>query len=679
MRLVVAAEPNLRIFRRRGRGPSPEYDPYAGQVASSADDAHEVVASGAVNATDTILRLGRDQTPEVTFVGVRFTGVMIVQGGGVPFAQLRLVSTSANSKPCVLRVYGELAANSAAFTTAAGDITGRARTTAYVDWDVPAWSPAQDDASTLSPDLAGIVQEIVDQGSWTPGNALSLLITLSPANTDTEWPQRRAFSYDNDPNAAPRLFINTTVEPVPPDPPPVPGGFSDGFDLFGLEGNESFNPSSPTLKDGTPITGDMLTYHNAVHYWRVNGTATSGDWALVNFVNRMGRADSYHSARSGQQMQQAYMTVFRLTGDLRILDKLCDGYAAHATNALTTAWSGHDCAAINARSAESCCSGSGNPWSPDLKVLYLGGGGASWTVGTDLSKGNTFKLINSTAEFAWALHLNRGKTSPAGHNYSTLADYWGAVVEGYVNSWMGPISACWHQNYRGNELVPGFARAPEGVWPAWANNGSHTALDSVPTHRYVGLLAKETSLSIPNGDGALAASQDLASRIIDFGYVECNAGPYGQHALLTRSAWLRTGDARAEWATYTNYIAWVFVQLWMTGAYRATHFTPERMRLLGRAYAQMHNADGSTGPNMIGSFTNTCLTGIDQGSTRTQLQQVINAYAAMVPFEPSDGKLSTAMTAAQNARGGGYSTPLAGLIPAAQFVRAALVAVGGLD
>jgi hypothetical protein len=52
--------------------------------------------------------------------------------------------------------------------------------------------------------------------------------------------------------------------PPPTTPPPPPDGFSDGYDLFGFICNEAFNPSSPTLKDGTSMGSGTGTWYTMI-------------------------------------------------------------------------------------------------------------------------------------------------------------------------------------------------------------------------------------------------------------------------------------------------------------------------------------------------------------------------------------------------------------------------------
>jgi len=102
---------------------------------------------------------------------------------------------------------------------------------------------------------------------------------------------------------------------------PAPTGFSDGYDTFGLEGNEFFSTSSPTLKDGTAITGDGLTNYDAAMYWALDTTPGGADIEVA-----LSAVESYETAREGQNGLDAITHLFRMTGDLRLLDRLCDAY-----------------------------------------------------------------------------------------------------------------------------------------------------------------------------------------------------------------------------------------------------------------------------------------------------------------------------------------------------------------
>lgn len=99
---------------------------------------------------------------------------MIPQGSTILSAYLRGVASDTLTSTTVnTNIKGEDANNANDFSTYA-DFAGRIRTTALVAWDsIVSWT-----AGTVytSPDIATVIQEIVDRGGWQAGNAMVFFI-----------------------------------------------------------------------------------------------------------------------------------------------------------------------------------------------------------------------------------------------------------------------------------------------------------------------------------------------------------------------------------------------------------------------------------------------------------------------------------------------------------------------
>ena len=177
------------------------------RVASGTDDSEEHLTEGnTIDLTSSDLELGAEGGgADAQVQGIRFLGIDIPAGSTITSASIQFTVDEADDEPTSVMIYGELAADPGGYTDAVGDITARARTTAVVAWnDIPVW----DDASIgsagpdqLTPDLASIVQEVVDQADWNAGNAIAFIIE------GTENSERTAESFDGDAGAAPLLHI----------------------------------------------------------------------------------------------------------------------------------------------------------------------------------------------------------------------------------------------------------------------------------------------------------------------------------------------------------------------------------------------------------------------------------------------------------------------------------------
>ncbi len=132
---------------------------------------------------------------------MRFANLRIPQGATITSATIEFQVDEADSGPTSITFAGEAIDDAPTFTTADGNITGRGTTTATVPWsNIPAWSTLGE--KKLSPDLATILQEIVDRPGWAAGNAAVIIVTGTGS--------RVAEAYDGEPTGAPLLRVTFT-------------------------------------------------------------------------------------------------------------------------------------------------------------------------------------------------------------------------------------------------------------------------------------------------------------------------------------------------------------------------------------------------------------------------------------------------------------------------------------
>ncbi|TFG91429.1 MAG: hypothetical protein E4H11_10850, partial [Myxococcales bacterium] len=157
--------------------------PWSVPIGSGNDDAEENVASGSVDLTSGDLELGLDVDRAQT-IGLRFPGVGIPQGTPILSASVQFTVDEVSSGPAALTLRGEAADDAAPFSATRGDVSGRPTTAASVNWNPPAWSSNKDaGVAQRTPDLAELIQEIVDRPGWVSGNAL--VLTLAGSGTRT--------------------------------------------------------------------------------------------------------------------------------------------------------------------------------------------------------------------------------------------------------------------------------------------------------------------------------------------------------------------------------------------------------------------------------------------------------------------------------------------------------------
>lgn len=140
-------------------------------AANSAEDGDKSTAI-AWNITDINTLTGKDSSDPSTDIekASRFTNVTIPQGATINSATLTFTAQSTFGSNVLVKIYGIDEDDTASI---ASDPTGRDKTTANTDWDQ---NGRIEDQEYVTPSIVDIVQEIVDRGGWSSGNALGFLI-----------------------------------------------------------------------------------------------------------------------------------------------------------------------------------------------------------------------------------------------------------------------------------------------------------------------------------------------------------------------------------------------------------------------------------------------------------------------------------------------------------------------
>lgn len=168
------------------------------RVSASTDDAEQQVSGGNASLTSSDLEMvfdGGDQT-----IGLRFTNLTIPQGANILNAHVQFQVDEVSTTPTSLTLRAQATDNAGTFGQGAADILSRGTTSASVQWSPSAWStvgeagPAQQ-----SPDIAALIQEVVDRGGWTSSNSLAVIISGTG--------ERVAESFNGDSTGAALLHI----------------------------------------------------------------------------------------------------------------------------------------------------------------------------------------------------------------------------------------------------------------------------------------------------------------------------------------------------------------------------------------------------------------------------------------------------------------------------------------
>ncbi len=262
-------------------------------VATPADDAEEASTNG-VSLTSTDLDLINDSssTPPRTnlLVGLRFAGVRIPRGVRITNAYVQFQADEAHREPSLLTVRAQRDDDAGVFLKKRGNLSTRPATTAQVLWQVAPWlSVGEVAVAERTPNLAPVIQEVIDRVGWQPGNAMVVLLTGDPGSqrvaraTDSKSknvvPARLHIEWSQVPrNALPVVEITS---PVPRDEPFHQGNklvlTADATDLE--DGNVSSNLVWASNRDGRLGKGARVTVRNlsvGTHVITATVTDTTG-------------------------------------------------------------------------------------------------------------------------------------------------------------------------------------------------------------------------------------------------------------------------------------------------------------------------------------------------------------------------------------------------------------------
>ncbi len=150
------------------------------QPLASEDDAEEGDdGAGVLDISSSDLEIVEDHVGQPQAVGIRFRNVSIPQGAEIvsAYIQFDVDEEDKNADPFKVTIIGEANADSEAFVDSAYNISNRTRTATAVQWaGIPQWTVKHargEDQRT--PDLSGIVQEIVNLEGWSGGNSMTFI------------------------------------------------------------------------------------------------------------------------------------------------------------------------------------------------------------------------------------------------------------------------------------------------------------------------------------------------------------------------------------------------------------------------------------------------------------------------------------------------------------------------
>lgn len=244
------------------------------RVAASTDDAEEF-STGSMYISSSDLELIHDSDDQT--VGMRWTGLSIPRGASITAAYIQFTAKEGQSEVTTLTLRAQASDNAPAFSSTSLNLTSRTKTSASQSWSPAAWSAGGAGASQRTPDLSGLIQEVVDRGGWASGNALVVLVTGTG--------HRTAWAYDGSPTEAPLLHVEYslgTSGDAPPNPVLSVSVLPSPALTVLADGSASTDDTDSTpiasyrfdFGDGTPAVTTQVPTATAPHTYALAGTYT---------------------------------------------------------------------------------------------------------------------------------------------------------------------------------------------------------------------------------------------------------------------------------------------------------------------------------------------------------------------------------------------------------------------
>jgi len=149
-------------------------------------------------------------------IGARFFGLSIPQGATIQRARLYLTSSESVYKNMTCRIHADDTDDSEDFRI--GElVTDRPRTAASAVWSVTSDQGWVVGREYSSPELTGLIQEVVNRPGWTENNAISLLLIAEGGDTVPH----KVYAVEGSADFSPRIEIDFVPAGGGPTPAPT--------------------------------------------------------------------------------------------------------------------------------------------------------------------------------------------------------------------------------------------------------------------------------------------------------------------------------------------------------------------------------------------------------------------------------------------------------------------------
>jgi hypothetical protein len=148
-------------------------------IEFSIDDAEEQ-EDGSIYLDSSDLELVRDSNRGDQVIGIRFREIAIPKDARITKAYLQFTCNEPGKEKTELSIRAERSPDASAFEKLMNNVSSRSVTDQSVKWLPEPWAKSNERTENQrTPDLAGLIQEIVSQRGWKKGNAVAFVITGS--------------------------------------------------------------------------------------------------------------------------------------------------------------------------------------------------------------------------------------------------------------------------------------------------------------------------------------------------------------------------------------------------------------------------------------------------------------------------------------------------------------------
>ena len=207
--VALSAPTNATIADGSGTGTIVDDDAAGGspvtvayEVSTGGDDVNEEGTTFTPGSTGAWI--GNASSATASYFGLRFTGVTIPAGATISDAHLELTASSTQWNTVAFELAAEAVVNSAAFSTSSRPsqrtlLAPRVQHSSNVQWTSGTRYSLEN--------IAALVQAVINQPGWTPGQALSVIAR----GTSGAWARKFVASSESGAASKPRLVVTYTA------------------------------------------------------------------------------------------------------------------------------------------------------------------------------------------------------------------------------------------------------------------------------------------------------------------------------------------------------------------------------------------------------------------------------------------------------------------------------------